>query len=90
MWLSLLQALGLAWWVEVKTESPSCFYYFGPFASSAEAEQAKPGYVEDLERENAEGIIASIRRGKPGQLTVEHPQLSTSSDSAGKTPAFTM
>ncbi len=89
MWTSLLQALGLAWWVEVKTDSPHCIYYFGPFASSSEAESAKPGYVEDLEHENAQGITASIRRGKPGSLTIEYPQLQENSGQ-GKTPAFTM
>lgn len=88
MWTSLLQALGLAWWVEVKTDSPRCIYYFGPFSSSSEAESAKPGYVEDLEKENAEGITASIRRGKPNNLTVEYPQIAGSEQ--GKTPAFTM
>lgn len=90
MWTSLMQALGLAWWVEIKTDSPRCIYYFGPFASSAEAEAAKPGYVEDLEKENAEGIAVSIRRGKPGTLTIdEEPQLTGDGDS-NKTPAFTM
>ncbi len=88
MWTNLLQALGLAWWVEVKTVSPHCVYYFGPFASSAEAEASKPGYVEDLERESAEGITVSVRRGKPNELTIEYPQL-TGSD-AGQAPAFMM
>ncbi|MEM7773303.1 MAG: DUF1816 domain-containing protein [Cyanobacteria bacterium P01_E01_bin.6] len=88
MWISLLQALGLAWWVEVKTELPHCVYYFGPFSSSSEAETAKPGYVEDLERENAEGVIASVRRGKPNSLTVEYPQIV--GGDAEQTPAFTM
>ena len=88
MWTSLLQVLGLAWWVEVKTDSPRCVYYFGPFASSVEAESAKPGYIEDLEKEKAEGITVSIRRGKPNSLTIEYPQIP--GNDTGKTPAFTM
>lgn len=88
MWTSLLQALGLAWWVEIKTDAPRCTYYFGPFASSSEAESARPGYVEDLEKENAKGIHVSIRRGKPDQLTIDDSQ--ESEEESDRTPAFTM
>ncbi|MCM1985003.1 DUF1816 domain-containing protein [Lyngbya confervoides] len=62
--------LGLAWWVEVRTHSPRCLYYFGPFLTSGEAESALPGYVQDLELEQAEGIEALVRRCKPTQVTV--------------------
>ncbi|MGB3491878.1 MAG: DUF1816 domain-containing protein [Elainellaceae cyanobacterium] len=89
MWTSLLQALGLAWWVEIKTEQPQCTYYFGPFASSSEAEAARGGYVEDLEKENAQGIRVSIRRGKPDQLTI-FDESSEADEGSSRTPAFTM
>lgn len=78
-WMSLLEALGLAVWVEITTESPRCTYYFGPFANESEADTAKFGYIEDLEAEGATGVIASIKRCKPAQLTV----YDDSSDSVG-------
>jgi hypothetical protein len=67
---SLMNFFGLAWWVEVKTESPRCTYYFGPFPTAAEAEIAKPGYVEDLQQEDAQGIVAVTKQCKPVELTV--------------------
>lgn len=70
LFTSLIDLLGLAWWVEVKTESPRCTYYFGPFLTADEAESAKPGYVEDLQQESAQGIEAVTKRCKPSQLTV--------------------
>jgi hypothetical protein len=68
--LSFLEFLGLAWWVEIVTESPSCTYYFGPFVSSKEAEAEKAGYIADLEQEGAKGIRVVVKRCKPAQLTV--------------------
>jgi len=68
--MALLEVLGLAVWVEITTESPRCTYYFGPFANESEADTAKFGYIEDLEAEGATGVIASIKRCKPAQLTV--------------------
>lgn len=64
------QNLGLAWWVEVNTQSPHCTYYFGPFLNSTEAKASMKGYVEDLEQEGAQGISVEIKRCKPGVLTV--------------------
>ncbi len=63
--------LGIAWWVELKTASPNCTYYFGPFITAAEAKRAMPGYIEDLNGENAQGIEALVRRIKPTQITIE-------------------
>ncbi len=71
IWLGLLHFLGLAWWVKIVTDRPSCTYYFGPFASAAEAKIHKSGYAEDLEDEAAEGIQISIERAKPAQLTID-------------------
>ncbi|MGB5637291.1 MAG: DUF1816 domain-containing protein [Waterburya sp.] len=44
------------YWIKVTTAKPSCTYYFGPFLTRKEAQLAQPGFLEDLETENAEGI----------------------------------
>ena len=66
----LIDFFGFAWWVKVKTNSPRCTYYFGPFLNRRQAENEKPGYVEDLQFECAQGIEASTKRCKPVKLTV--------------------
>lgn len=69
--LSLLGSLGLAYWVKVSTESPSCIYYFGPFASEGEASAAQPGYLEDLQAEGAKNLLVTLeRRRQPHNLTI--------------------
>ncbi|QZZ19164.1 DUF1816 domain-containing protein [Leptothermofonsia sichuanensis E412] len=72
LFTSLLHSVGLAWWVEVKTETPDCTYYFGPFAEAKAAEDSKAGYVADLEQEGAQGITVSVKRCKPAKLTVSN------------------
>lgn len=67
--LSILEVLGKAWWVEIKTESPKCTYYFGPFVRKRDAAKMKPGYVEDLQGEGAEVVSLEIKRCKPTVLT---------------------
>lgn len=67
---SLLNRLGLAWWIEVTTQEPSCVYYFGPFTSSKEAEADLPGFLEDLQHEHAQGIQAVVKRCQPSELTI--------------------
>lgn len=64
-----LNSLGLAWWVEIVTETPRCTYYFGPFTNRNEAEVAQSGYIEDLEKEGAQGIKVVVKRCKPINLT---------------------
>lgn len=59
-----------AWWVKVDTADPQCTYYFGPFASTKEAELSQPGYLEDLAQEGAQGIAVQIERCQPSNLTV--------------------
>lgn len=61
--------LEFAWWAEIKTSFPTCTYFFGPFLSRKAAEVALPGYVEDLESEQAKNIVTDIQRCKPTQLT---------------------
>jgi hypothetical protein len=67
---SFLQVLGLAWWVEIKTEKPACTYYFGPFEDAETAKAAQAGYIEDLEQEGALGITLEVKRCKPEKLTI--------------------
>jgi hypothetical protein len=68
--IKVLHFLGLAFWVEIVTDSPRCTYYFGPFTTDKEAYAAKVGYVEDLENEGAQGISVSVKRCKPTDLTI--------------------
>lgn len=59
------------WWVKIYTAKPRCLYYFGPFDSMAEAKENQAGYIEDLEKEGAEGMTVSIEQCKPQELTQE-------------------
>jgi hypothetical protein len=70
--ISILDLFGLAWWLEIKTQKPECTYYFGPFLTAREAYEAKPGYIEDLEVEGAQGVQVFIKRCKPSKLTVDN------------------
>ncbi len=72
IWSSALHLVGQAWWVKITTAQPHCTYYFGPFATAVEADEAKAGYIEDLEGEQAQGIQVAIERCKPQQITIEH------------------
>ena len=66
----IVNCLELAYWAEIKTDYPSCVYYFGPFLTREEANSAQNGYLEDLEAEKAQGIAVTIKRCKPKQLTI--------------------
>jgi hypothetical protein len=68
--INTFDSFGFAWWVEIVTQNPRCTYYFGPFLNSMEAKAAIKGYVEDLESENAQGIIVNVKRCKPANLTI--------------------
>lgn len=68
--LKLLDAVGLAYWVEITTENPRCTYYFGPFLNKSEAAASQAGYVEDLQGEGANNITVSLKRCKPANLTI--------------------
>lgn len=68
---TILEIIGLAYWLEITTEKPECTYYFGPFISREEAIAAQSGYLEDLANEGAENIRTSLRRRPtPGELTI--------------------
>jgi hypothetical protein len=68
--INQFNSLGLAFWVEIMTETPKCVYYFGPFLTEDEAQEAEPGYVEDIESEGAEGLQVAVKRCKPECLTL--------------------
>jgi hypothetical protein len=69
---SLFSFFSADWWVKITTAEPDCIYYFGPFDSELEAEQAKPGYVEDLQQEGAQQIKTSLQQSaEPEELTIE-------------------
>jgi hypothetical protein len=61
----------LGWWVEIKTTTPRCTYYFGPFDSAKEAHLYHYGYVEDLIGEKAHGISVEIKHLQPQSLTID-------------------
>lgn len=69
-YITALAQLGKAWWIKVETERPFCIYYFGPFSNHAEAAEAKPDYLQDLEAEQAQGIQCSINQYNPRELTL--------------------
>lgn len=68
--LSNLEQLGLAWWIEVITNNPYCIYYFGPFGSIQQAQLYQAGYIEDLEQENAQIVSVMIQQQQPQYLTI--------------------
>jgi hypothetical protein len=74
-YISLLEILGMASWVEIATDFPRCTYFFGPFANISEAEEGKYGYIEDLEAEDA----------KPEELTIYDQSIDVAID---RTPSL--
>ena len=58
------------WWVKISTSRPKCIYYFGSFNNRSEAVEAMPGYIEDLEGEQAQGILIEIKQEHPKSLTI--------------------
>ena len=72
LWTHALNIYCKAWWIEIFTEQPKC-YYFGPFAGAQKAHASSTGFVEDLEAEFAQGIKIKIdRHCQPDLLTIEH------------------
>ncbi|MEO0768153.1 MAG: DUF1816 domain-containing protein [Cyanobacteria bacterium J06649_4] len=69
---SLFSFLSNPWWVKITTEQPNCVYFFGPYDNEAEATQAKPGFIEDLQQEGALQIQTSLHNiPEPSELTIE-------------------
>ncbi|MEA5594939.1 DUF1816 domain-containing protein [Rivularia sp. UHCC 0363] len=67
---SFQNTLELAWWVVIKTEQPSCTYYFGPFDSTCEAQLYQSDYIEDLVAEKPQEIYVETRYCLPNFLTL--------------------
>ncbi|HBE18118.1 MAG TPA: hypothetical protein DDW51_10990 [Cyanobacteria bacterium UBA11367] len=67
--LNLLEALGLAYWVEIITTNPPDFYYFGPFSSAKEAEIYQGGFIQDILDDGIEIIAVHIKRCHSPKLT---------------------
>ena len=65
-----LDTIGWAYWVKITTEQPYCIYYFGPFFNNQEAKSAQPGFIEDLQSEDAKNIQVEIQRCQPEELTI--------------------
>lgn len=68
--IRILDFFGLACWLEIKTESPRCTYYFGPFLTRKDAIISQDGYIEDLLEESAKSITVAVKRLKPKDLTI--------------------
>ena len=58
------------YWIEIKTENPTCTYYFGHFAYSLTAKLMQHGYIKDLLEEKAIVVSAEIKQCQPEQLTI--------------------
>lgn len=67
--LNLLEALGLAYWVEIITANPPDFYYFCPFLIAKEAEISQRGFIQDLLADGIEVISVHIKRCHSPKLT---------------------
>ena len=72
---SVLEQVGLAWWIEIVTDKPQCTYYFGPFACAKSAQKAVLGYIEDLKQESAQVSAVTFKRVQPRHLTIESDEL---------------
>ncbi len=86
--VNFMNLSGIAWWVKISTLNPRCTYYFGPFTTSQEAQDAEAGYLEDLEGEGAKGIQVSIQQCQPLELTIFDDELENSGDEVMANPVF--
>lgn len=75
IFISRVEWLGLAWWIEIITNNPCCTYYFGPFLSEKQAKLFHTGYIEDLKQEEAQIVSVNIKRGQPKELTIYEEEL---------------
>lgn len=66
----VVRATKIPYWIEVKTENPSCIYYFGHFDSPFAAKLMIKGYIKDLIDEDAKVISVILKQSEPEQLTI--------------------
>jgi hypothetical protein len=57
-------------WLRIRTKTPKCVYFFGPFDSRDEARDHQDGYITDLTQEGAQGIRVTLQRKEPTALTI--------------------
>ncbi len=65
---SLGNSFGLAWWAEVKTNTPDVTYWFGPFLTRRSLKIKLIGFVNDLSAESPQEITHTLircRRNEP-------------------------
>ena len=67
------------YWVEIKTNNPTCIYYFGHFDHPLAAKLMQQGYIKDLLDEGAIVVSVKIKRCKPEQLTIIQAEKEASS-----------
>lgn len=60
-----------AWWVKIQAKNPAYTYYFGPFESWDAANERLPGYIEDLNAEQAKIACSTIEWCAPPKPTIE-------------------
>ncbi|MDJ0595745.1 MAG: DUF1816 domain-containing protein [Pleurocapsa sp. MO_226.B13] len=58
------------YWVEIKTQNPTCTYYFGHFNHLLAAKLMQQGYIKDLIEEKATVVSVKLRQCNPQQLTI--------------------
>lgn len=57
-------------WLKVRTQTPQCIYFFGPFDSRREARDHQDGYLADLIQEGAQDIRVTLQKKEPQVLTI--------------------
>ena len=62
------------YWVEIKTNNPTCIYYFGHFDSPLAAKIMQKGYIDDLIDEKATIVSVKIKQCQPKELTVDETE----------------
>ena len=68
--LLVLESPQPPYWIEIKTENPSCIYYFGHFDHPLAAKLMQQGYIDDLVDENAIVVSAKIKQCDVDKLTI--------------------
>ena len=58
------------YWVEIKTNNPTCTYYFGHFNHPMAAKLMQRGYIKDLMDEDAIVVSVKIKQCQPEHLTI--------------------
>jgi hypothetical protein len=68
---SSANALGLAWWAQVRTSDPDVTYWFGPYVRRSTLERDLPAFLDDLRSEEPAGIEHTLLRARRGEPLTE-------------------